>query len=411
MAKISVELAAIKPALQKEEELAAQLMELYRDVNGIRSGLRFKIAGQEQISARLLESAEQITKEQNSVRVMREALEQILAQYKSVETRVTELVTDQAEALDVQELAGGAYDQNTTTFDNDKSNGTYGADQGDMANNKKGMWFFGFRWFEDEDLYAYIRQHSRYQNYSQSEIAKLMEQINYEGCGFVAIVNNIFVEYEGREEEFERVFGFPMYDKNGKANYNYLLVDFYANTNDRFYIDEPGGATAMVNEVLRKYADSEDEFKKTFGCPLYDSSGSYHPQARQKILDAYQNTSVVTIESQGTTVGALDHHIQHYLNEKGVSCTSDTFIGVTPLSSDEMNQYMDEGKNVNILITDFNLYQENGKLAQGDVGGHWMTVTGVADDGRYIVSSWGKKYYVDPSELKWMNLLITDITP
>ena len=76
-----------------------------------------------------------------------------------------------------------------------------------------------------------------------------------------------------------------------------------------------------------------------------------------------------------------------------------------------MNQYMDEGKNVNILITDFNLYQENGKLAQGDVGGHWMTVTGVADDGRYIVSSWGKKYYVDPSELKWMNLLITDITP
>lgn len=25
-----------------------------------------------------------------------------------------------------------------------------------------------------------------------------------------------------------------------------------------------------------------------------------------------------------------------------------------------------------------------------------MTVTGVTEDGRFIVSSWGKRYYIDP---------------
>ena len=28
-----------------------------------------------------------------------------------------------------------------------------------------------------------------------------------------------------------------------------------------------------------------------------------------------------------------------------------------------------------------------------------MTVTGVTEDGRYIVSSWGGKYYIDPDEM------------
>ena len=31
-------------------------------------------------------------------------------------------------------------------------------------------------------------------------------------------------------------------------------------------------------------------------------------------------------------------------------------------------------------------------------GGHAITVTGVTDDGKWIVSSWGKKYYIDPNE-------------
>jgi len=39
-----------------------------------------------------------------------------------------------------------------------------------------------------------------------------------------------------------------------------------------------------------------------------------------------------------------------------------------------------------------------------------MTITGTTEDGRYIVSSWGKKYYIKPNELKnSTRYLITDI--
>lgn len=156
---------------------------------------------------------EQTQKEANNITSLADKLVEIVDNFEKAEKNISGKQKNTEEMLQKQTKD---YDRTTTTFDDDESNGTYGADQGDMSHNKKGIWFFGFRWFEDEDLYAYIRSHDRYKNYSQTEIAKLMDQINKEGCGYVAIVNNIFTEYEGREQEFERIFGFPMYDKNGK---------------------------------------------------------------------------------------------------------------------------------------------------------------------------------------------------
>ena len=305
-----------------------------------------------------------------------------------------------------------AQDRTTKTFDDDKSNGTYGGDQGNMAYNKKGMWFFGFRWFEDEDLYAFIRQHSRYQNYSQTQIAKLLDQINSEGCGYVAMVNNIFVEFEGKEDEFERIFGFPMYDKKGKANYDYLIVDFYANTDNKYYLDEPMGAVALTNDVILEYLGGrEDEFRSKYGCdPLIDGR-MINPEAQQKILDAYQNSSVATKDVSGTTNYSLENRFRHYLDEKGVSYSTEIVPGGNGMSTTKIDAYLDSGKNVNISVGDFNLYDESGKAVAKDVGNHWMTVTGTTADGRYIVSSWGNRYYLNPSKLEGEDYYITDITP
>ncbi|MBR1603402.1 MAG: hypothetical protein IJ667_08180 [Synergistaceae bacterium] len=300
-----------------------------------------------------------------------------------------------------------AVDKTTKTFDDDPSNGTYGADQGDMANNKKGIGIFDLRWFNDKDIYAYVKQQNRYANYSNADVAKLLDQINSEGCGYVAMVNNIFVEYEGRETEFEKTFGFPMYDKNGIANYDYLLVDFYANTDDRYYLDEKMGATALVNDVILQYEGKDNDFRNKYGCaPLLEDGVTINPEARQKILDSYQDTSVVTMEMEGTTC-SLENRMEHYMNLKGIEYSS-AMCG-SSLSSAEINDYLNNGKNVNIAVSDFNLYKENGKAAANDVGGHWMTITGIADDGRYIVSSWGNRYYLNPSELNAPYFLVTDL--
>ena len=314
-------------------------------------------------------------------------------------------------AYELEALAG-AYDKTTTTFDDNKKNGTYGADQGDMAHNKKGMWFFGFRWFEDEDLFARIRTYDRYKNYSQTEIAKLLDQINDEGCGYVAMVNNIFVEYEGRSAEFEEKFGFPMYDENGKANYNDLIIDFYASTDDRYYINEPKGATAFVNDVILSYLDGkEGEFRAKYGCDPLINGSQINPQARQRILDEYQNASVIEYKTSGTTTYSLENRFRHYMDQKGITCSTQTMSGSPMPTTAQINTHLDSGKNVNIAVGGFNLYNENGTRAATDVGGHWMTITGTTDDGRYIVSSWGKRYYLNPSELSGADFYVTDIKP
>ena len=71
--------------------------------------------------------------------------------------------------------------------------------------------------------------------------------------------------------------------------------------------------------------------------------------------------------------------------------------------------FLDQGKSVSILDNHFALYNEDGSKYRSDVGGHWMTITGVTDDGRYIVSSWGKKLYLKPDELDGHGIEVTDI--
>ena len=52
-----------------------------------------------------------------------------------------------------------------------------------------------------------------------------------------------------------------------------------------------------------------------------------------------------------------------------------------------------------ISYHDGNLQDINGNTVQFIDGGHAMTITGTTSDGRYIVSSWGEKYYIDPSQI------------
>lgn len=410
MPRIYVDFIGMKQIANTTQSVSSKLDDLCSDFLQTVQGLDWEVKFQSNINS----SANQIVQK---LRLYEKILKKYHAFLKDAYALYEKLDSEESE-IELASLAD-AQDKTTKTFDDDKNNGTYGADQGDMAHNKKGIWFFGFRWFEDEDLYAYIRLHSKYQNYSQTQIADLMERINSEGCGYIAMVNNIFVEYEGREAEFERKFGFPMYDKNGKANYDYLIVDFYANTDDQYYVDETMGATALVNDVLLQYRYKEngewkwniDEFKSKYGCDPVLDGNKINPEARQKVLDEYQGSSVVTMDTSGTTPYSLENRFKHYMELKGITCTTKTLDGNPMPGSTEINNYLDNGQNVNIAVGNFNLYDEGGKTAAKDVGDHWMTITGTTDDGRYIVSSWGKRYYLKPSELSGASFYITDISP
>ena len=66
--------------------------------------------------------------------------------------------------------------------------------------------------------------------------------------------------------------------------------------------------------------------------------------------------------------------------------------------SNIISAYNDIKKDNNIVVIGSGSYQlknMDGTICVQKGGGHCMTITGVTDDGNFIVSSWGKKYIFD----------------
>lgn len=70
-------------------------------------------------------------------------------------------------------------------------------------------------------------------NYTDKQFKNYMKKLTSEGCGYIALVNTICQQYEGREEEFEATFGYPMYKLDGSLNYEILTVDLYSRMDNR----------------------------------------------------------------------------------------------------------------------------------------------------------------------------------
>lgn len=216
--------------------------------------------------------------------------------------------------------------------------GDYGGDQG-APQNQTGQ--------RAEELYDIVREH--FPDMSDEEIESYLKKLNTEGCSYVATINTIFAAYEGREEEFERIFGFPMY-KDGDLNYNELLVDFYCET--------------------------DNHNKGLFGGDKIDSS---------------EDPGIE--EGNGATSSQQIYRAEKYLHDKGVEVDISKRNDITV---ENFNEFAEDGYVV-INYFDGPLQNEDGSTRQ-NITGHSMTITGVTDDGRYIVSSWGEKYYIDPSQ-------------
>lgn len=166
-----------------------------------------------------------------------------------------------------------------------------------------------------------------YPNASDWKVIKILKKLRKEGCGYVAMINTLFLRFKGREDEFESQFGFPMY-VNGELNYDALVTDFYC-----AYDDPHSNGTR------------------------YDS--------REEMFEAYCRDHSIVVDVHNVQVTAESFN---ELRRNG-----EIVVGLGPVI----------------------LYDADGKRVVNSGGGHAMTVTGVTDDGRLIVSSWGRTYYLD----------------
>ena len=366
---VSFSIACSKKNVVSEEMnvLSKEMKRISNRVEQVQKGLREHTSLSKCHDA-LRRMEEEMNEEYRKIGVMRTAWINVLEKYESTEKKLLSGANDTAKSnmREKAEKEKGKYWQDKNWFSKLKAwfgwgdsftedqiesivyddDGAYGGNQGSP------MWEFGF-WSEKKELYDIVRKY--YPDMTDQEIKDYLKKLNNEGCGYVAMINTIFAYYEGREEEFEKDFGFPMYH-DGDLNYDKLLVDFYAMT-DNHHADSEG----------KDYIATDEDKSATVGA--------------------------------GTNFQVLEYRMQKYLEEKNAGITLEqTLYGPNEITVENYMEYAEKGQVV-IAFYYGNLQNEDGSVAQYIDGGHGMTVTGVTSDGRFIVSSWGKKYYIDPKEI------------
>lgn len=233
-------------------------------------------------------------------------------------------------------------------------------DKGGDQNGPYEMWQIGMD-PDRENIRELVHSYEEYTDYSDEEITDLLMKLNSEGCGYVAFANIIVDEYRRREEEFERIFGFPLFCENKKGNtyvnYNPLIIDLYCAS------DNHNKVWNMWQD--RDRYDEDEDFSSTVG--------------------------------RGTSPDDRIYRFERYMNRRGIAVKIENI----KCGPDEIYQRCCEeeaqGNRVIISTCPVRLEDTDGNPAQMD-GGHAMAVTGLTDDGRVEVSSWGELYYIAPTD-------------
>lgn len=233
-------------------------------------------------------------------------------------------------------------------------------DRGGDQNGPYTLWQRGL----DSDR-TYIRElihsYEEYAGYSDQEIDELLQKLNSEGCGYVAFANIVVDEYRRKEEEFEQTFGFPLFLENvngySYVDYNRLIIDLYCASDNH----------KKVKVMRREYDiyDEKEDLSSTIG-------RGTTPEDRIYRFERYM---------RGHNIPVKIENIECKLDEVYQRCKDEE----------------ESGNRVIISTCPVRLEDDEGEPVQMD-GGHAMTVTGLTDDGRIEVSSWGEKYYLSPED-------------
>ena len=300
-----------------------------------------------------------------------------------------------------------------TIFDprNDE-NHNFGGNQGALINNLENF-------LQDENILEIVQ--SYYPNATEEDLEFLFTKMNNIGCGYVAAVNAIFLSFQSipnGESKFEDIFGYSMltYKQNSDGEsylgyrYEYMFLDFFlyyaknergfetiedvygdvvigssdAALDDRVEIDSGMSGTQLkdVARVLKEYLDDKGA-RDVLGNLTYE----YDVQ-----IEIFPGTDEWLEKKQE-------------MEQLGITVNDDDIL-YGPPNADYFKEALNEGKIINIRDQSFKLYfpedvDGNGVLDdvyREDIGPHAMTLVDVLDDGRFVVSSWGKMYIYDYDE-------------
>lgn len=379
MPRFSVLARALENESSKFNSYKGELSTYSSKINTIKNGLPIHGDAANQIKAVLSKSKNNVAHMSDAAQSLSQSLKNVCALYVGVEKN-----TDSSQINDTLGSSGessvtsfsaffsGMWEWIKNIFKDDNKVPSYEVDSivfdddGSYGGNQGAARFLDENSEERKEIEEIIKRNLADCGIpNDMNFSKYLQKMNTEGCGYVALANSVFVYYQGREQDFEKAFGYSMYNKKGDLNYNLLIADIYSSTDNR----ESG--------TYDKYADYNsaiDGDKENYD-PWNDASG------RGSDPDNYQE------------------YLDSFMFDKGVN-SKVTFLGTDTMNADELKDHTTNRESVLLGFFDGNIYYENGKVAQYIDGGHGMIVTGITEDGKYIVSSWGGKYIIDPNDGK-----------
>ena len=292
------------------------------------------------------------------------------------------------------------------------------------------------------------KEYARLKKYVQQELFPGMDNetanrfisiINENGaCSYAATLAELFLQFKNREQEFKSIFGVDLYKKNrfggqifreseydsktGKyvmnkyvyLNTDYILANLFARSN---YFE---GDSLIRKDENGKWmiADKIEVDGKLVNPQFYFSGLS---------IDGYGYLSANNSDTNIEYIKSMEQ--QSYIVKRAQ--ISDNIIykdGVTKGRKNKPSQIkkvvidaLNSGKTVR-LGTYFSketsneplkLYIENSdnSIYINSLGGnHAMIITGVTNDGKLIISTWGKRAYINIDELAKRSYTITEVS-
>ena len=144
------------------------------------------------------------------------------------------------------------------------------------------------------------------------------------------------------------------------------------------------GTRVIFDEIFK---DKPEEFEKTFGFPMYKNGDLNFDEL---FIDLYSSEYDVT-NGDGTDQYDQEIIMEQYCKKHNIPVDVKPNVNVTPENFEKISK---KGQ-ISILAYDhYELYNPKTGKTKTLSAGHSMSVIGTTEDNRYIVSSWGEKYYL-----------------
>ena len=248
------------------------------------------------------------------------------------------------------------------------------------------------------------------------------KKIAASGCGYATLVDRVFQEYEGKEKEFEKTFGFPMYtiNEDNSINFNYevmilKLFNFaalYPNYNEAAIkrIMEMNERVLYNRELTRYMATEEYKIRRKTWAEVREMP----IEEQLEYIDKIQKRDEKEEQLRQKAENGKYFTLSFGMNSENDYCYFEEFMksfGVPTTVSLRPVENRDYHPGEIILGYKYDLYKEaDGKKysMQDDITSHTVYVV-KNEDGKVTVSTWGSSYYFDDNGATWVYKLETDI--